>query len=307
VYRMLESKTKSSPVGDLIAVRYRSTGGGRGKSKGRGRGHGHANQRQLSSNSSISCCLSFTLEKRGVETLDALQQIATILEVPVASFGYAGTKDAYAVTRQSVTVNIEGQDEEVCLQRLKALVSNDALVSRGLRVEDPALRRTGGMLQLGQHAGNHFKIVLRGALEAQPQSPAAVEDAAIRQSKWTTVEAAARSLKRHGFINYFGEQRFQGGMEAVSRARSLLAPPVWRADVCMRRMCAENLVQFRQENTTDVIGLLLLKHDWVGAVTRFLGPDPAESNERTRQARALVTVGVPLEMAAVVKMLELFP
>lgn len=56
-----------------------------------------------------------------------------------------------------------------------------------------------------------------------------------------------------------------------------------------------------------MIGLLLLKHDWVGAVTRLLGPDPAESNEKARQARALVTVGVPLEMTTVVKMLELFP
>ena len=66
-------------------------------------------------------------------------------------------------------------------------------------------------------------------------------------------------------------------------------------------------MQIRQENTTDTIGLLLLKRDWVGAVTRLLGPDPAESNERARQARALVTAGVSLEMATVVKMLDLFP
>ncbi len=77
----------------------------------------------------------------------------------------------------------------------------------------------------------------------------------------------------------------------------------------MCRLCTENLriCSIRQENTTDVIGLLLLKHDWVGAVTRLLGPNPAESNERARQARSLVTVGEPLEMATVVKMLDLFP
>ena len=226
-YRMLETKTKSSPMGDLVAVRHRSTGRGRGKA--RGRGNANENERQTSVDSSITCCLSFILEKRGVETLDALHQIAAILDVPVGSFGYAGTKDAYAVTRQSITVNITGQDEKACLQRLEGLVGNEALTSRGLRVENPALRRTAGMLQLGQHAGNHFRIVLRGALEVRSQSPA-VEDAAIAQSRWATVEAAARNLKLHGFINYFGEQRFQpvpiGGVETVRRqclSPSLLA------------------------------------------------------------------------------------
>lgn len=251
VYRQLESKTKASPAGDLIAVRYRSTGRGRGR--GRDRGHAQANQRQATCESSISCCLSFTLQKCGVETLYALQQIATVLEVPVASFGYAGTKDAYAVTRQSVTVKMDGEDEKACLQRLQDLVGNEALMSRGLRVEDPALRRTGGMLQLGQHAGNHFRIVLRGALEAQPQAQAAAKIALTRQDRWIMVDAAARSLDKTGFINYFGEQRFQAvsiaGIETVRRTRSPSLPSsVCLGRCCMCQFCTEIFASFMPGN-----------------------------------------------------------
>ena len=96
-----------------------------------------------------------------------------------------------------------------------------------------------------------------------------------------------------------------GGIKAVRGALSpfLYLSGCWICLDCYLRVW----FTFCQETTSDAIGLLLLKHDWVGAVTRLLGPDPAETNENSRQARALVTVGEELEMATVIKMLELFP
>ena len=72
------------------------------------------------------------------------------------------------------------------------------------------------MLQLGQHAGNHFRIVLRGALGPQPQP----QQQQQQQQAWEVVDAAAQSLKEHGFINYFGEQRFQPLVEAGTTSSS---------------------------------------------------------------------------------------
>lgn len=90
------------------------------------------------------------------------------------------------------------------------------------------------------------------------------------------MESAVSSLREHGFINYFGDQRFQQGV-------------------------------IEGGSTADQIGLLLLKKDWVGAVTTLLGPDPNETNESAQAARALVTPGVAMAMPVVVQMLGLFP
>ena len=76
-------------------------------------------------------------------------------------------QDAYAVTRQTVTVRFptandndddddndneekkKEEKEKLCLERLRLLVGDDGLLARGLRVEDVAVRgKNDAMLHL---------------------------------------------------------------------------------------------------------------------------------------------------------------
>jgi tRNA pseudouridine13 synthase len=48
--------------------------------------------------------LYLTVEKSGITTFDLLRQLARALQCPEREIGYAGLKDARAVTRQTVSV-----------------------------------------------------------------------------------------------------------------------------------------------------------------------------------------------------------
>jgi tRNA pseudouridine13 synthase len=118
------------------------------------------------------------LEKRGLSTHQAMAAIARALGVPREAIGYAGLKDARAVTRQ--TISIDGADPEGVA----------ALELPGIHILDVARHRN--KLKVGHLAGNRFRIRVRDVGE-QAQSAA---------------EAVLDELRRCGVPNYFGEQRF---------------------------------------------------------------------------------------------------
>ncbi len=118
------------------------------------------------------------IEKRGLSTPDAVFQLARALGRREREFGWAGLKDAQAITRQ--WVSIEHADPE----RLRALSLE------GVQVLE--VRRHGNKLKLGHLRGNRFTIRLRGA--GAEHLPALVTNLA---------DLAAR-----GAPNWFGEQRF---------------------------------------------------------------------------------------------------
>jgi len=120
----------------------------------------------------------FTIEKRGLPTLAAIQHIARALGRQPRDIGYAGMKDAHGVTRQMLSLeHIEpGRIESLSLARIKVL----------------AISRHTNKLKLGHLAGNRFVIKIRDACPSpEPQTRAVVE-----------------LLKRRGVPNYFGPQRF---------------------------------------------------------------------------------------------------
>lgn len=118
------------------------------------------------------------IEKIGMTTFAAIDRIAQALDVPVQSIGYAGQKDAGAVTRQ--IISIVGADE----QRVA-----------GLQVPGISIRwvaRHGNKIRLGHLAGNRFAIKIRDV------DPSAVVRLAPVMAR----------LCKQGMPNYFGEQRF---------------------------------------------------------------------------------------------------
>ena len=119
-----------------------------------------------------------TFEKRGLTTFEAVHRITRALGLSERVAGYAGLKDARAVTIQ--TVSLSGTDP----------VKVQGLELPGIRVLDVNLHRN--KLKLGHLRGNRFKIRIRDAVEGS----VARADRVLEQ------------LTRDGVPNGFGPQRF---------------------------------------------------------------------------------------------------
>lgn len=122
--------------------------------------------------------LYLRIEKCGLTTYDLLRELAGALDCDERDLGYAGLKDARAITRQTVSVPLR-KPEDV-----------KGLHIPGVRILSAALHRN--KLRPGHLAGNHFKIRIH-----QPAPDA-------RQR----AEAILGVLADIGVPNRFGEQRY---------------------------------------------------------------------------------------------------
>ncbi len=132
----------------------------------------------------------FRIEKVGLSTMRAVHDIARALGRPTRDIGYAGLKDADAVTTQ--TFSVEHVDPEVIRK----------LDLPRMRVVD--VSRHANKLRLGHLAGNRFTIKIRDVDTAQVGN----------------VQAMMDVLARRGVPNYFGPQRFgmRGDTWEIGRA-----------------------------------------------------------------------------------------
>lgn len=135
------------------------------------------------------------VEKQGLTTPDALARIASALKVRRKDIGYAGRKDAFAVTQQ--WISIEHIDPEAALQ----------LDLSGIRILR-ASRHT-NKLRLGHLAGNRFVLRVRH-LELSPAQ-------AVHQTR-----ALLAVLQQRGVPNYFGPQRFGNRCDGHHIGRAIL-------------------------------------------------------------------------------------
>ncbi|MDT8420482.1 MAG: tRNA pseudouridine(13) synthase TruD [Desulfuromonadales bacterium] len=120
------------------------------------------------------------VEKEGITTRELLRQLAHGLDLNERDIGYAGLKDARALTRQQLSVP-----------------ANRAARLGGLRLRQAkilAATRHGNKLRLGHLAGNRFSIRLQ---DTPPDS--------CRRA-----EAVLQRLQITGVPNRFGEQRYGG-------------------------------------------------------------------------------------------------
>ncbi|MBL7200291.1 MAG: tRNA pseudouridine(13) synthase TruD [Anaerolineae bacterium] len=119
-----------------------------------------------------------SIEKTGISTFQAVRRIAGALGIDPRAVGYAGLKDARAVTVQ--TISIEGVDPSQV----------EALDLAGIRVL--SVDRHTNKLKMGHLRGNRFTIRVRDV--PKDAVPVATQILDI--------------LARRGVPNYFGEQRF---------------------------------------------------------------------------------------------------
>jgi tRNA pseudouridine13 synthase len=130
------------------------------------------------------------VEKRGLTTYELLQRVARALGVRDKDLGYAGLKDARAVTRQ--TVSIPGARAEQVL----------GLDLPGIRILSACCHRN--KLRLGHLAGNRFEIRVRK----------------VGQDALESALDILHVLESMGVPNIFGEQRYGslGNSHLVGRA-----------------------------------------------------------------------------------------
>lgn len=138
--------------------------------------------------------LLLTVQKRGLNTLEAVRRIARWAGVGEQAVGYAGLKDRHAVTRQRFSVHLPGREAP----------SLEGLEDAGLRVLDHA--RHVRKLPRGALAGNRFGLVLRE----------------VRGGR-AGIEARLGQIAAAGVPNWFGAQRFGRDGGNVAAALALFA------------------------------------------------------------------------------------
>ncbi|MEK6849080.1 MAG: tRNA pseudouridine(13) synthase TruD, partial [Nanoarchaeota archaeon] len=120
----------------------------------------------------------FTLTKKGMGTLDAVQKLADIWKVPSRFIGFAGLADKHAVTTQYCSVKNVSKDG----------IANTQTNNLTLKV----LGTAPDPVRVGVHTANQFSIVVR-EIDALPE-------------------------KKTVFLNTFGDQRFSTHNAAITKA-----------------------------------------------------------------------------------------
>jgi tRNA pseudouridine13 synthase len=136
--------------------------------------------------------LYLTVEKCGITTFDLLRQLARALHCPERELGYAGLKDARAITRQTISVPSRRPADVAGLQL------------PGVRILAARCHRN--KLRLGHLAGNRFRIRIH-----RPVAGAI-----------TRATAILAVLQQRGVPNRFGEQRYGGMGNSHRIGRALL-------------------------------------------------------------------------------------
>ena len=142
------------------------------------------------------------IEKRGLNTAQAVQAIARALRVRDRDIGVAGMKDRHAITRQWIS--------------LPPPITPDAVL--GLALDDIKIleaTRHGHKLRTGHVRANRFILRVRDVVaDAEPRARAIVE----------------RLVQPPGAPNFYGEQRFGKYADNAERGRALLDRGVLRGN-----------------------------------------------------------------------------
>ncbi|KAJ8127344.1 hypothetical protein O1611_g6292 [Lasiodiplodia mahajangana] len=167
--------------------------------------------------------LHFSLYKENKDTMDALSHMGKVLRLHPKSFGAAGTKDRRAVTVQRVSIKGRSPASLILVnERISNIKIGDFKYA-----QDP--------IRLNDHDGNEFAIVLKNCIFSGTEGLSFEEKLGVAKS---TVDSALTQVIQHGFINYYGTQRF--GTHQIG---------------------------------TQEVGMKILKDDFAGAVQALLSYD----------------------------------
>ncbi|KAG6000884.1 hypothetical protein E4U21_004936 [Claviceps maximensis] len=153
------------------------------------------NRRAQPDDEPVGQFLHFTLYKDNRDTMDAVSQISRLMRIKPQLIGYAGTKDRRASTTQRCSVRYQRKRAMAGLNgKLWGIVTGDYEYS-----DNP--------IHLGQLLGNEFIITLKNCVMSD-QDASLVDPLERLAMMKSNVESAMTHMASHGWINYFGHQRF---------------------------------------------------------------------------------------------------
>ncbi|OAA49945.1 Pseudouridine synthase TruD, eukaryotic [Beauveria brongniartii RCEF 3172] len=197
VRRIFQSRvdTSTDSSGGIVATAIRDRP--RGKKRNRGGAQQRDNNRERKDNRPAAEYLHFTLYKDNRDTMDAVTQIARMIRSKPQSIGYAGTKDRRASTAQRCSIRYTHQ------RSLAGLNGN----LWGITTGNYAYRDEG--IHLGQLLGNEFVITLKNCKVVDESGGDSAKPLAEQlELLKSNVGTALEHMAAHGWINYFGHQRF---------------------------------------------------------------------------------------------------
>ncbi|PTB67297.1 tRNA pseudouridine synthase D [Trichoderma citrinoviride] len=181
-------ETSTDDAGAIVASYAAPTR--RGK---RGRG-GRNRNRNKQDDQPIGEYLHFTLFKDNRDTMDAVNQIARILKVKPQVINYAGTKDRRASTVQRCSVRYT---------RDRSLAGINGKLW-GITTGDYEYKAE--PIHLGELLGNEFVITIKNCqIVGEACTKPISEQVELMRAN---VQSALDHMTEHGWINYFGHQRF---------------------------------------------------------------------------------------------------
>lgn len=182
-----EIETNTDDAGAILASFASKKGGNKRKSRGN-------RDKRRGEEQPAGEYLHFTLYKENRDTMDAVNQIARFLKVKPQVIGYAGTKDRRAATVQRCSVRY---------MRPRNLAGINGRLW-GVSTGDYEYRDRA--VYLGQLSGNEFVIAIKNCEMAGESKDDPVSQR-VEHFK-TNVDAALAHMAEHGWVNYFGHQRF---------------------------------------------------------------------------------------------------
>lgn len=138
--------------------------------------------------------LHFTLYKENKDTMEAIYLLAKMARTGTKDFATAGTKDRRAVTIQRVSAY---------RHQAKNMAELNKRLKYGVAIGD--FKHEKYPLRLGDLDGNFFTITLRDCYFGDDTN---VDIATRVELAQKVVGDAVEHLQTHGFLNYFGLQRF---------------------------------------------------------------------------------------------------
>lgn len=146
----------------------------------------------------------FTVYQENHGTFNVVHKLANLLHFPVRSFAYAGTKDKRSVSTQRMSIFKGRPNNLIRFNRLCKDQFSRIAIGNIVFAEEP--------LSLGQLKGNQFTIVYRD----------------VRVNSHTHLQDALNDISTHGFINYFGVQRFGAGTYRSDEVGLLIIKKRWK-------------------------------------------------------------------------------
>ncbi|CRG93242.1 tRNA pseudouridine synthase D, putative [Plasmodium gallinaceum] len=143
--------------------------------------------------------VKFILYKVNKDTQEAIREISKASEIPIKNFHYSGFKDKRSVSTQIISTNFSYIRE---INNIKNLYLN----KKAKKLLICNIEKLDKNIELGEHRGNSFIVVLRNV-----------------QNNEDYLRNRLDYIKKYGFINYFGMQRFGVYKNTFNKGKALIS------------------------------------------------------------------------------------